>query len=546
MHAGFTFDPPHPLLGEATTFQEAAIGQPVDFTWQIGEDQAATGPTVSYAFPAPEPVEVTFEISGPAGTDRRRRILEVGSLLTHFPAWYLVPVVAHTDGAAGTQWRTDLFYRRDIFSWKEGFLYLAPRDGDAIHQPGYRWDLPPGGLILPDLVDVLTGGAETAGALFFQGPAYDETGISRTYTVTDQGTFGQAAPMVAVEDLPPGSVRAVLPLLRDDAGFRTNMGVVNTTDRPTDVVVELLAPDGTLLGMVEKHLEPFGVWQGNRVLRRLTDAEIPQASARVWSPDPHSRIASWASVVDNHSGDAILVLPAARATRPLWIPAVAHNRGANGTDWRSEVEVCARGTLDARFSIEFVRKEGVTAPLTFDLVGGSCVRWTDVLQDLFAADGQGALRIERLAGSVSAASRTYTVMADGATYGQYIPAVVEPVHGPSSLMQMGIPWLAHSTDPSEGYRSNLSVLNLEDEPIEVDVELSTGFGFLDPWDFYLTSFTVQLEAHELRQLSDVLAAHVDEDVDFAWAGVSGAGAFLTYASVVDNRTGDPVFVMGQE
>jgi hypothetical protein len=543
VHAAFTFDPSHPLLGEATTFQEAAIGQPVGFTWEFGEDQAATGPTVSHAFPAPEPVEVTFEISGPAGTDRRRRILEVGSLLTHFPAWYLVPVVAHTDGAAGTQWRTDLFFRNDIFTWKEGFLYLAPRDGDAIHQPGYRWDLPPGGSILPDLVDVLTGGAETAGALFLQGPSYIDSGISRTYTVTDQGTFGQALPMVSVEDLPAGSVRAVLHLLRDDAGFRTNMGVVNTTDRPTDVVVELLAPDGTLLGTTEEHLAPFGVWQGNRVLRRLTDAEIPQASARVWSPDPHSRIASWASVVDNQSGDAILVLPAARATRPLWIPAVAHNRGANGTDWRSEVEVCAMGTADARFSIAFVREEGVTAPLTFDLVGGSCVRWTDVLQDLFAAEGQGALRIERLAGSVSAASRTYTVMADGATYGQFIPAVVEPDHGFSG---MHIPWLAHSTDPSVGYRSNLSVLNLEDEPIEVGVDLYTGLGFFNPWDFFITSFTVQLEAHELRQLNDVLADHVDEDVDFAWAGVGGTGVFLAYASVVDNRTGDPVFVMGRE
>ncbi|HSL19654.1 MAG TPA: hypothetical protein VLB51_17245 [Methylomirabilota bacterium] len=281
------------------------------------------------------------------------------------------------------------------------------------------------------------------------------------------------------------------------------------------------------------------------MLRRLTDAEIPQASARVWSPDPYARIASWASVVDNHSGDAILVLPATSATRPLWIPAVAHNRGANGTDWRSEVEVCARGALDARFSIAFVREEGVTSPLTFDLVGGSCVRWTDVLQDLFAADGLGALRIERLAGGVSAASRTYTVTADGATYGQFIPTVEEPDDG-SSVMQIQIPWLAHSTDPSEGYRSNLSVLNLEDEPIEVDVDLFTGSGFLDPWDYFITSFTVQLEAHELRQLNDVLAAHVDEDVDFAWAGVGGTGRFLAHASVVDNRTGDPVFVMGRE
>jgi hypothetical protein len=350
--------------------------------------------------------------------------------------------------------------------------------------------------------------------------------------------------MVAVADLPVGPATAVLPLLRDDAGFRTNMGLVNTTDQPTDVVVDLLAADGTRLGTIEEHLDPFGVWQGNRVLRRFTGSEVHQASARVWSQDAHARIASWASVVDNRSGDAVLVLPAARATLPLplWIPAVAHTQGANGTDWRSELEVCADGAVDARFSVALVREQGTTDPETLDLVSGACVRWTDVLQDLFAAEGEGALRIDAHICNVAATTRIYTVTANGATYGQLVPAVVQPVDRYSWV----VPWLAHSTIPTEGFRSNLGIVNLEEGPIELAVHLFQGVG----QDTYIGGFLVSLEAHEHRQLNDVLAPYVSGDVEHAWATVrivfgQDPRKFLAYSSVVDNRTGDPVFVMGQ-
>ena len=544
IHAAYSLGPERPLLGETTSFWERALGEVHEREWSFGGDATASGPSATHIFTGPEPIEVTLEVTGPAGMDRHRRVVTVGSLFTDHPLWYLVPVVAHTDGAAGTQWRSDLFIV--IGGWaEEGSLFLAQRGGENAYQPGVRHVFPEGGSVLRDLMAALGGGAETAGALFVQGPFLTDSAISRTYTVTDHGTYGQAAPMVAVADLPVGPVTAVLPLLRDDAGFRMNMGLVNTTDQPTHVVVALLAADGTQLGTIEEHLDPFGVWQGNRVLRRLTGGEVHQASARVWSPDMHARIASWASVVDNRSGDAVLVLPAAAATLalPLWIPAVAHTRGANGTDWRSELEVCADGPLDARFSVELVRGQEGAAPVTLDLAAGACVRWTDVLQDLFAAEGEGALRIDAHIGDLYATSRTYTVTAAGATYGQLVPAVVQP----DDRYFVLVPWLAHSTVPTEGFRSNLGIANLENDHMDLWVDLREGVG----QDTYIASVPVSLEAHEHRQLNDVLAPYVSGDVEHAWATVrtvfgQDPRRFLAYSSVIDNRTGDPVFVMGEE
>jgi hypothetical protein len=222
---------------------------------------------------------------------------------------------------------------------------------------------------------------------------------------------------------------------------------------------------------------------------------------------------------------------------------VAHTQGANGTDWHSELEVCADGPVDARFSVALVREQGGTAPVTFDLVGGACVRWTDVLQDLFAAEGEGALRIDVLIGNVVATSRTYTIAANGATYGQLVPAVVQP----DNRYYMTVPWLAHSTVPTEGFRSNLGIANLEDGPIDLWVDLYEGVG----QDTYIASVPVSLEAHEHRQLNDVLAPYVSGDVMHAWAEVrtvfgQDPREFLAYSSVIDNRTGDPVFVMGED
>ncbi len=224
----------------------------------------------------------------------------------------------------------------------------------------------------------------------------------------------------------------------------------------------------------------------------------------------------------------------------FYIPAAAHVSGYGGTHWRTDVEIKACGGSGAELRLEaLLRDRDNTAPAagTVSVADGQAVRLEDVLASRFGLTGAAALRITTLSGCALVTSRTYND-ADSGTFGQYVPAIPEAdafgFGETAELIQ-----LSQSADDTSGYRSAVGLVNLTGVGLNVDMELSTSDGAS------LGSVNEILEPYELVQLDRIFrkvtpGAVADGYVTIT-TGTEG-GRFLAYASVVDNVSGDAVFI----
>lgn len=225
----------------------------------------------------------------------------------------------------------------------------------------------------------------------------------------------------------------------------------------------------------------------------------------------------------------------------LVVPGCAHVGGAAGTNWRTDLVVHNPEDVDQTAIID-MQAEGsrsVAKTLaTLFVPAGSSVDVPDVLWSMFNATGSAVLRVVPAAsGDLLVSSRTYNLTENG-TYGQFVRGrraggATDAGHE-ARLVQ-----LTHKRDPGTGFRTNLGIVNVSTVAIDVVTELYTAGGSL------LGAFTESLPARGYRQINRVFERVSGGDVDDGYAVLqtdSPEGAFHAYASVVDNRTGDPVYI----
>ncbi|MCU0303222.1 MAG: hypothetical protein MUC56_04070 [Thermoanaerobaculales bacterium] len=212
------------------------------------------------------------------------------------PLW--IPAVAHAVGAGGARWRTDL----TLVNPGSGDLIveidLIGEDGpvatDVVHVPD-GWVIR-----LPDVVaDALA--ADGTGALRLTPRQGLVMATSRTFAATPGGTYGQGIPGVpASTALATGEV-AVLPGLRQDSRFRTNLGLVNIGEAALEATVVAHAADGETLATLSFTVAAASRLQANQPLPAGT------AFATVSSATPGARLLAYASVVDRATDDPTYV-----------------------------------------------------------------------------------------------------------------------------------------------------------------------------------------------------------------------------------------------
>ena len=99
--------------------------------------------------------------------------------------------------------------------------------------------------------------------------------------------------------------------------------------------------------------------------------------------------------------------------------------------------------------------------------------------------------------------------------------------------------LAYSTDAKKGFRTNLGLVNASSLTIAVWVDLYRGDGTL------LGTRGASLGPYRSTQLNDVFSTVTTADVADGFALVrttTAGGAFFAYASVIDNLSGDPIYI----
>lgn len=253
------------------------------------------------------------------------------------PLLWVAAGMAFADGAGGAQWQSDL----SIFNpgTQTATVSLA-------FVPGSTWD----GVKNVTWVQQALVAGETKSytsilETFFHAakPAWgvvlvrgdnvpvSPVIVSRTYNAAfadTVGTYGLSVPAMSVANgVKPQSVAGanVLAGLRHDDAFRTNLTVANLKDEEAMVEVVFRDAAGATLGVPAKlTVEPRGVKQLNAALSAAPDTPI--GGAGYATPVSHfsaevkitkgSGVYPYATVIDQGTGDSVVVTPAPARRRP--------------------------------------------------------------------------------------------------------------------------------------------------------------------------------------------------------------------------------------
>jgi len=225
-----------------------------------------------------------------------------------------------------------------------------------------------------------------------------------------------------------------------------------------------------------------------------------------------------------------------------FIPAGARVVGAENTFWVTDVAVANFAASAATVSLSYlVKDQGNLVPQSVALIlqSGEQQVLSDVFSELFDLDeANGGLRAIVSHPNVKVTSRTYNAAGATGTYGQFIPS-----HTMDDALTPGILGTLQQLQETSLFRTNIGLLNPTVLAVEVDIELYRSTGNL----IGIVSRT--LEPYEMVQVNRIFDQVGSGLVESGYAVVkvqTGGGAVLAYASVIDNDSGDPVYVAAQQ
>lgn len=504
--------------------------------WSFGDGATSTLQNPRYRYRTPGTYRVSLVASNAGGSSTRSREIVISAAIGSFES--LVPVSAQTAGAGGTDWRTELTIFNAGSTAANVDITFVPSAGGMAQLR--QTSISAGTSVtffnaLRDLYGIGSG----AGALTIASRSVFETPnlriSSRTFTDSASGTYGQFVPDVAKIN-----ATTYLTALESNASYRTNIGLVNRSSAPATVTLSLFEANGAQLGGASMTLGASSFQQSavTALFPQLAGRSLSGMSLRAQADRPDA-VAVYASTIDNRTQDPIYQ-PAVAATSGshLTIPAVGRTAGAGSTFWRSDVALFNPSTVTQTLSIAFLPQgtDNRNAPVrTLTLQAGTTTMIPDILTWLGAGNGSGALRLEWNGGSGPVVtSRTYTGRSDGGTYGQSIDPFEDAAAGTSSIVT--------GLRSDSQFRSNAGFVNASTAALNVRVVLLNDRGF------ELGSAVIGLAPRSQMQAS---LATLFPSINVATLGhvtirsEADRSGLFTYASVVDNISGDPIFISGR-
>ncbi len=219
------------------------------------------------------------------------------------------------------------------------------------------------------------------------------------------------------------------------------------------------------------------------------------------------------------------------------IPASAKVAGALGTNWLTDVVVSNGDDYElsaAFFFLEGGRNNSDVTGIETMLPSFSSFKREDFLATVFGRQSTSGAIVIGADQPVVVTSRTYNDQGEDGTFGQFIPGY--PL---DSAMKEGGPARLVQLISNDDYRTNIGFVNVSEQTITIEVQLFSGDGA------FLGDESYDLRPFEYRQVNDIISDFTAAAIDDAFAVVvsdCSDACFFAYASVIDNRTGDPVFI----
>jgi Carboxypeptidase regulatory-like domain len=214
-----------------------------------------------------------------------------------------VPAAVNVSGFNGTYFQTDVWVSNPSASAITFVVTYLPAGQDNSGRQGVTLSLGPHSqAAIANVLDNLFQTAGT-GALKLDSDAFF-LATSRTYnSAAPAGTFGVG---IAGRPLASSVSRGIILGLSNNASYRSNVAVMNPQPVPVTVTFQLYRADGTALGQGTKTLAPFDWFQASTIFNFLGVGSI-EDNAYVTVSSPDGSFFSYASVVDNRSGDGTVI-----------------------------------------------------------------------------------------------------------------------------------------------------------------------------------------------------------------------------------------------
>jgi len=518
--ADFSWDPAAPYPGEPVRFTASVSSEVDSLSWDFGDGGSASGDSPGHRYIRPGSYRVTLSVSGDGGTATVQRTVTVAE-----PPG-LVAASARTPGVNGTSWKTDLALLGTEGGTVRGRIVLHGAGGAVLGQLPYTVDR--GELLaLDDVVGRM--GVNGTGAL----EIVPETGrapviMSRTYTGGDEGTYGQSIP---VQGLVHGGT-VVITGLRGAPGFRTNFGLASASDTAVSVTPTLHAGSRTVRGAVLA-LRPHeqSQWSLDALFGSGAIDGVDAATLELEVTGP---VAAYASVVDDVSGDPVF-LPAVVPGNGWLVPVVGRGGGEAGTWWDTDLVIYnasgSHQSVDLAYRPAGRDNTGGGLTVSVVLAPGETRRIASVQSALWGiGSGLGSIAVTA-SGPVAVETRIATPRPGGeGSMGQRIPAL------PAAVAADGlwtVPWVRWDG----AFRTNVGVVNAGSGTRTVSLVLHRVDGSV------AGARQLAVPAMSLVQASLEALFGAEELPSAGWVEATGRPAGVTlYASQVDNRSGDPVYV----
>ncbi|HEX2120212.1 MAG TPA: hypothetical protein VHL59_01090, partial [Thermoanaerobaculia bacterium] len=370
---------------------------------------------------------------------------------------------------------------------------------------------------------------------------------SRTYNATPNGTFGQYIPAVPfanfVGKAAGNAAKTVLSLqqIAQSVRYRTNLGLVEGSGEPVSLLIKVFGPNGQMITSFPANLTGGQHAQLNSFLLAKGIA-LDDGRVEVEVISGNGKITAYASVLDNETSDAVLVTPVALtdAGNTKWvIPGVADLK-SGFAEWQTDARIFNADTEAVDVTASFYSQNGGPAKVTtIELAAGEVRQLDKLLPTLFGITGDGgALHLATAKpGRLIATARTYNQTSNG-TYGQFISAVT-----PQEAVAVGSrPLQLLQVEESSRFRSNVGFVEVTGKPVTLEVTVTP------PDAKFAAVARISLAGNEFRQVGSLLQTLGLGDTYNARVSVravSGEGRATAYASVIDLKTNDPLYVPAQ-
>jgi hypothetical protein len=519
-------------------------GEPVDV-----DVFTSTAPNTSYDFEEPGRYRITLIATNCFGFDSTVDYVDVAVAPVED---FVVGAAVSLDGANDTHWESDFRFFNPCGEDLAVRIEYQPENtnntgADLVFR---NFGLGPNEtLVFGDITEAIPGleGDEITGSVRIESQSNSGCkvlSISRTFNDTPDGSLGLFVPALPVQRV--GREFLDLTGLIQSEDYRTNLRLVNYGDEEVWVPITAYDKGGHQVGQIRgvtvrghstKQVNAIADWLG------LESSPAP-FSVRVGVDGYDVQVI--ATVVDNLTGDSVLYLSSFHDENMIWLVGVAGLAGANDSQWRTDLWLYNPTEDWLAGEVEFVVGDNPSDSYGFvwpTLSAHRTKQYLDIVSDELGLDEiRGYIVLTGADGGPApqVAARTYNLDAStSGTYGLNLQAFAS-----DDLLLPGetgyITGVSNSEDKSVGFRTNIGLLN-------TDRYGWTGLR-ITLYDIYgaeaAEPFESQIAPGKLWQF-DIFKKLGLRDVTMTGSikvEVTSGGGVAAYATEIDNRTQDSIFI----